>query len=295
MDEDVSPGAAKIKRLERRLDRERRARFEAEQIAERGMRSLYDANVDLDKRIMQRTRELQFALEAAEAANQAKSVFLAQMSHQINTPLNGLMGLLELLETEMRDPQSQEWHAASMRSARRLHRITTRLLTYVALEGADLRTGAPIETAGTVLSAAHDRWHASCLRAGQLLSVDLASGAEVRIFAPPELDLLLDELLSNVVEHANAGSATLSARVIDDIVVIELADAGPGIDPNIVQRSNNFEADPDQQQKADAEIDLGLALVSRIIGALAGTWDATTTPTGGSVAIAVPVAEDSSQ
>ena len=284
---------ARVVRLERRLDRERRARLEAEQIAEQGMRSLYDANVDLDKRIAERTQELEFALEAAHLANDAKSRFLAQMSHQINTPLNGLMGLLELLATEMRDPQSQEWHSAAMRSAHRLQRITTRLMTYVALEGVDLRAGAPVQPASAVLSAAHDRWHAACLRAGQLLSVDWAAGPEASIHAPVELDLLLDELLSNAVDYAGPGSVVLAGRAIDGVVVIELSDSGAGIDPAVVERSNSFEADPKQDRQADSEIHLGLALVSRITGALAGTWAATSADEAGrsTVTIALPPAE----
>lgn len=288
MPEDSLPDASKIRRLERRLERERRARLEAEEIAEQGLRSLYDANVDLDRRIMHRTQELQFALEAAQAANDAKSAFLAQMSHQINTPLNGLLGLLELLATEMRDPQGQEWHAAAMRSARRLERITSRLLTYVALERIDLRAGSAIVAVGTVLGAAHDRWHAACLRAGQLLSVDLAAGSEASIHAPPELDLLLDELLSNVVEHAGDGSVTLSGRAIDGVVAIELTDPGPGMDPAVIERSRNFEADPNQDRQADAEIHLGLALVNRIVGGLAGTWESSATAEGSSVTVALP-------
>lgn len=289
-EDEVPDAAAQIRRLERRLDRERRARREAEQIAEQGLRSLYDANVDLDRRIMGRTKELEFALEAAKAANEAKSAFLAQMSHQINTPLNGLLGLLELLATEVRDVQSQEWHAAAMRSAKRLDRITSRLLKFVSLESVDLRVGAPVHEVGTVLSAAHDRWHAACLRAGQLLSVDVASGPEGEVHSPPELDLLLDELLSNVVEYAGPGSVSLSGKVIEGVVVIELFDTGPGIDPTVVDRSNNFEADPDQHRQADAEIPLGLALVSRITGALAGTWSSSSNAGRSSVTIALPLA-----
>lgn len=291
MPEEPAPDDTdKVRRLERRLDRERRARREAEQIAEDGLRSLYEANLDLDRKIMERTEELQFALEAAQTANDAKSAFLAQMSHQINTPLNGLLGLLELLATEMRDPQSQEWHAAAMRSARRLDRITSRLLTYVALEAVDLRSGAPVMAIGTVLSAAHDRWHATCLRAGQLLRVDLASGPDGSLVAPPELDLLLDELLSNVVEHAGPGSVVLSGQVIDGVVVVSLSDSGPGIDPEVLRRSRNFDAHPDQDRQGDAEIHLGLALVNRITGALAGTWVTSSSGSASCVTVSLPAA-----
>lgn len=267
--------AARIRRLERRLDRERRARAEAEQIAERGLRSLYDANRELDERIAQRTVELQEALTAAEIANDAKSRFLAQMSHQINTPLNGLMGMLELLGSSSVDPQSQEWHAAASRSADRLQRITSRLTIYVGLEGADLRQGAPSLALGDVFRAVHDRWHGECLRAGQLLSVNLATSSERQIPAPAELDLLFDEVVSNAVEHGGPGSVTLSGT--DDgagNAVITLSDPGQGFDERELHGFNDLDGGPDQARQADAEITLGLALVNHIVQALGGSWAA---------------------
>jgi len=280
-----------IRRLERRLDRERRARREAEQIAERGLRSLYDANQELDERIVQRTLELQQALDAAQAANDAKTEFLSQMSHQINTPLNGLMGLLELLAAEARDPQSQQWHAAAMRSADRLERITSRLTIYVSLEGADLRTGAPTSTLATVLSAAHDRWHAPCLQTGQLLTVDLEASSELHVPAPIEMNLLLDELLSNAREHGGPGSVVLSgSESADGRAVIALTDPGPGFDEAKLRGLNDLDGGPDQARQADAEITLGLALVNRIVHALSGSWVATV---GGqpAVTVTIPIVE----
>ena len=266
---------SKIRRLERRLDRERRARREAEEIAERGMRSLYDANHVLDQRINERTQELQEALAQAERAIDAKSGFLAQMSHQINTPLNGLMGLLELLATEIRDPQSQEWHDAAHRSAERLQRIASRLTIYASLEGADLRAGAPVKPLAAVLGEAYDRWHAACLRVGQLLSVDLLAESEVRLHAPLELDLLLDELLSNATLHANPGAVVLAGWYDADSndAIIEVTDAGPGINPDQLAGIHSLSAGPDQVRERDKEINLGFELIDRVVRGLGGGWE----------------------
>ena len=264
----------KVARLERRLERERRAREEAEQIAETGLRSLYDANQELDQRILERTAELNRALDIAKAANNAKSSFLGQMSHQINTPLNGLLGMLELLENEIADARAIEWLASATRSARRLERLTTRLITYVELENVDLvKKGTPRHLR-VVLSEIHDRWHTRCLRAGQLMSVELAPGTDVDVYGCEELDLLFDELLSNVVEHAGPGAVTVLGRadIAADRAVIEVHDPGRGIDQTLIERPHNLSAAPNQTQQGDAKVNLGFALVDRIINGLGGEW-----------------------
>lgn len=276
MADDDSELRAKIARLERRLDRENRARQEAERIAEAGLRSLYDANQELDQRILERTAELHQALQIAEAANNAKSAFLGQMSHQINTPLNGLLGMLELLANEIADAQAVEWHGSATRSARRLERLTTRLITYVELESADLVAKAQPTHLRAVLSAIHDRWHTQCLRAGQLMSVELEPGTDVEIFGADEVDLLFDELLSNVVEHAGAGAVTVVGRAdtTSGRAIIDILDPGPGIEPALIERPHELNAVPDQTRQRDAKVNLGFALVDRIIRGFGGEWSA---------------------
>ena len=91
----------------RAFERERAARKAAEQIVEQKTRELYETNQslkalnsELEQRIAERTAELEQALKAAEASDEAKSHFLSMVSHEMRTPLNAILGLAELVSVD---------------------------------------------------------------------------------------------------------------------------------------------------------------------------------------------------
>ncbi len=132
-------------RLTRRIERERLGRKEAERLLEEKSLALYKSNQvlqaladELEQKVLQRTQELQIALEKAEAATQAKSEFLAMMSHEIRTPMNGIIGMSQLLEMTAQSKEQKEYLSAIRSSGDALLLLINDILDFSKIEAGKL-------------------------------------------------------------------------------------------------------------------------------------------------------------
>ena len=102
----------------------------------RGLRML-GTHVDITERILA-TRELAEAKDAADAANKAKSEFLANMSHEVRTPLNGILGMIQLLAMTPVSQEQHEYLDAAKTSCRRLTTLLSDILDFSRIEAGKL-------------------------------------------------------------------------------------------------------------------------------------------------------------
>ena len=178
-------------------------------------------------------REAEYARAEAEAANRAKSDFIAHMSHELRTPLNAIAGYVELLEMGMRGPVTD----AQREDLRRIHQNQRLLLGLIndVLNFAKLEAGhvqfemgnVPLhEALGGMEALIMPQLLARSLRY-ELESVDPALLA----YADREkLQQILLNLLANAIKYTPAsGLIHVSAVPAGDAVLIRVRDTGRGI------------------------------------------------------------------
>lgn len=177
--------------------------------------------------------EAEVLREAAEAANRAKSDFLARMSHELRTPLAAIGGFVELLALEAAGPLTEQQRTDLGRIKHHqvhLAALITQILTYASAEGGRIEyhwTTVPMQqiltdVAGMMEEAARERGIVLKLRPAQAEWVAWADLDRVR-------QILLN-VISNAVKFSPGGSAIiLESSATADAVMIHVTDAGPGI------------------------------------------------------------------
>lgn len=247
------------------------------------------ANVELEKA----QADIQAALNAAEAANSAKTDFLSKMSHDIRTPLNGIMGLLEMDERHPNDLKLIEENRKKIKvAANHLNSLLNDILQLSKLESGNVELSHEVFDLNALATdiitmaaiEANERginfYHGDC--SGNLIAPFVYG-------SPLHLRQIFLNIFTNAIKYNKPGgsiSCNAECNSIDEKTVTyscTISDTGIGMSKEFVEHI--FE--PFAQERNDARstyqgTGLGMAIVKSLVDKMGGTIDIDSTEGEGS-------------
>lgn len=241
------------KRWERRLNRERTARKEAETLLEQKSLELWEANQalssmadDLKLTVNKRGVDLAKALDEAVEANKSKTEFISMISHEMRTPLNAIIGFseiladkrrLELLEQDKKDHYSNNILAAS----KSLLALINDVLDMAKIESGKLDLESISFNHQELLRGLADTY--AVIAANKSIDLSLQIDDTIPTFVmgdPNRVSQIVYNLLSNALKFTHSGCVYLCARLIkaDSHITVEyeVRDEGIGMSEEAMEK-----------------------------------------------------------
>ncbi|MBV6405388.1 MAG: response regulator [Flavobacteriales bacterium] len=236
----------------------------------------------MQRRIDERVLELQHARRAAEEADRMRREVTANLSHDVRTPLQAILGMADGIDRSTLRPEDRDRMAVIDRSARRLHGLVDDLLLHARIEAdREVPHGATVDLVPLFTDIA--RAHLPTAKdKGLALRLDLAQAPAHFVTDPLHLHRIVDNLVSNAVKYTVQGQVDVRVGLAGGDLRIDVSDSGPGIPADrqdaVFLRFERARSDDGPEGGAG----LGLAITRRLVELLGGGIALESSPGAGS-------------
>ncbi|MGE5788854.1 MAG: response regulator, partial [Myxococcales bacterium] len=250
---------------------------------------------------IRRTEQLRVAREQAEEANSAKTTFVATMSHEVRTPLNAILGNLDLcLRTELTKEQRKQLLRVQT-SSRALRSIIDDILDYSRIEAnrVDLES-VPFELE-SVLEQVISTCATDASRKNLEFVLDVDRRVPPRLFGDPlRLSQVLLNLVNNAIKFSTLGFVALRVSRVGNedvspiVVQFSVEDTGIGIGPDQIARIfHPFTQADNSMTRRYGGTGLGLTICQRLVELMGGELSVhSMIGSGSTFSFAVPFSSD---
>lgn len=224
------------------------------------------------------------ALSEATRANQAKSSFLATMSHEVRTPLNGILGMAQAMAFDSLPPKQSERLEIIRSSGQNLLDILNDVLDLSKIEAGKLALDIQEFDLESLIDRTHETFSALAMQKGLTLKVYVRDKAKGLYSGDPlRIRQVLNNLTSNAIKFTDSGEVRVLVDILDGELNIRVTDTGIGIPADIQETIfNKFEQGDLSPSRRHGGTGLGLSICRDLVQLMKGHISVQSLPGSGS-------------
>ena len=227
----------------------------------------------IEQSLAEATRLAETRGAEADAANAAKSIFLATMSHEIRTPMNGVLGMAQAMAAGELPAAQRERLAVLQESGEALLDLLNDVLDVAKIEAGKLECEQIPFDLDSVLKGVNAAFQVQASRKSLTLDVTVAESARGTYRGDPmRVRQVLNNLISNALKFTDAGRVDVAVSRKDEVLEISVSDTGAGMPADRLHRLfGKFQQLDTSTTRKHGGTGLGLAICRELCELMGGT------------------------
>jgi signal transduction histidine kinase/CheY-like chemotaxis protein len=214
----------------------------------------------------------------AEAANQAKSAFLATMSHEIRTPMNGVLGMAQAMAADDLAPIQRERLDVVRQSGEALLGLLNDILDISKIEAGKIELEVIDFDLGEIARGAHSTFASVAREKGLSFILDVEQALGVYRGDPTRVRQILNNLISNALKFTETGEIRVAIDHTDGQLRVVVSDTGVGMSQDgLSALFRKFSQADSSTTRRFGGTGLGLAICRELAELMGGTIEAAST------------------